>query len=186
MKRLLVITLILFSSIAYGQSLNSNWKADSNKELELLKNCDDTGTVGVSPCNKFMGAALKTLYNVDDFYSKTSERYMLTAEIASFLESSGKWTLIGKGYEQEALSKAQDLANSKKAVVAIYLNEEGLGHVAIIAPGELRLSGTWGFKVPNSVSFFPNDKSKSYVDKSLSYSFAGTQIKSVLLYGRNY
>lgn len=186
MKKYFVIALLLCSSLAYSQTLNSNWKSDLNKELELLKACDETPTMGVSPCNRFMGGALKSVYNIDDFYSKSEKRHMLSAEIALFLKNSDKWTLLGRGYEQKALSEAQNYANSKKAVVAIYVNEEGLGHVAIITPGELRLSGTWGFQVPNSVSFFPNDKAKSYVDKSLSYSFAGTQIKSVLIYGRKY
>lgn len=186
MKRFLTVVCCLCATLSFGQSINNNWKQDLNKELELLRACDDSQSTGVSPCNKFMGGALKTLYNVDDFYSKSSGRYMLTAEIAAFLKNSDKWTLLGPGYEQKALNEAQNYANAKKAAIAIYVNEEGIGHVAIIAPGDLRLSGTWGFQVPNSVSFFPSDKSKSYVDKSLSYAFAGTQIKSVLIYGRKY
>ncbi len=186
MKRLLTVIFCSCATLSFAQTINNNWKQDLNQELELLKACDDSPTTGVSPCNKFMGSALNTLYKVDDFYSKSSERYMLTAEIAAFLKNSDKWTLLGRGYEQKALHEAQNYANAKKAAIAIYVNEEGLGHVAIIAPGDLRLSGTWGFQVPNSVSFFPAEKSKSYVDKSLSYAFAGTQIKSVLIYGRKY
>jgi len=186
MKRILTVIFLICATVSFGQSLNNNWKQDLTKELELMKACDDSPTTGVSPCNKFMGEALKTVYKVDDFYSKNLGRYMLTAEIAAFLKNSNKWTLLGHGYEQKALNEAQNYANNKKAAIAIYVNEEGLGHVAIIAPGDLRLSGTWGFQVPNSVSFFPADKGKSYINKSLSYAFAGNQIRGVLIYGRNY
>lgn len=133
-----------------------------------------------------MGSALSTVYKIDDFYSKELGRHMLVSEISSFLKSSQKWKALGYAYDQKALTEAQTLANAKTAVVAIYLNAEGIGHVSIIVPGELRLSGTWGFPVPNSASMFPGHPEKSYVDKALSYSFEKSHLKNVLLYARNY
>lgn len=111
---------------------------------------------------------------------------MVVGEIAEYLESSSQWTLLGHAYEQEALNKAQNYANTRKAAVAVYLNEEGLGHVSFILPGDMNPSGSWGFNVPNSASFFMSTPQKSYVDKGLSYAFDRSLIKDVLIYGRNY
>lgn len=186
MKKLLPVLFLFLSTQVYAQSINNNWQQDLNEALKQLKECENTNPTGISPCNKFLGSTLKTVYNIDDFYSKHSDRYMLAAEIAAFLKNSDSWTLLGYGFEQKALTAAQEYANAKKAAVAVYLNDEGLGHVALIIPGELKLSGIWGIQVPNSASFFPSNAPKSYVGKSLSYSFEGTQVKRVLIYGRNY
>lgn len=177
--------LILVTSSSYAQKLNSNWKQDLHNEVQQLKGCENAQGGGVSPCNKFMGAALNTVYQVDDFYAKEKGRHMLVSEIAQFLEGSARWNLLGYAYDQKALKAAQEHANAKKAVVAIYLNEEGIGHVSIIVPGDLRPSGTWGFPVPNSASLFPGDPEKSYIEKGLSYSFEKAHLKGVLLYARD-
>jgi uncharacterized protein YchJ len=183
-----IFTLYFLLSITYvqGQSINPNWQQDLNTSLEELKQCENTNHTGVSSCNQYMGNALKQIYKIDDFYSTPDERHMLAHEIAEFLKNSESWTLLGYGFEQKALTEAQRLANDNKAVVAAYVNEEGLGHVAYIVPGEVRLSGIWGIQVPNSASLFPSDPTKSYVSKPLSYSFEGTQVKRVLIYARNY
>lgn len=186
MKNLIPIFLLFFFSSSYAQSINANWKQDLNKELEEMLACQNTATTGVSPCNKYMGSALNTVYQINDFYSKEEGRHMLVNEIDYLLKNSSKWKLLGPAYDQKALREAQELANSKKAVVAVYMNEEGIGHVSVIVPGEMKPSGTWGFQVPNSVSFFPGDPSKSYIDKGLSYSFERAHIKSLKLYARNY
>ncbi len=184
MGKYLLFVIMLISFVANGQAINKNWKQDLTQDLALIKACDNSPGPGVSACNQYMGGALKKIYIVDDFYSKSAGRYMLTAEIASYLKNDKNWTLLGYGYEGKALEEAQQLANANKAAVAIYVNEAGLGQLAVIAPGTMKLSGTWGFQVPNSVSFFPNDKEKSYIDKPLSYAFSSNQIKTVLLYGR--
>lgn len=186
MKNYLTIAFFLITTISYGQSLNSKWQQDLIQELEQFKNCDTTAVAGLNPCHKYVGNAVKTVYQVNDFYSKEQGRYMVVSEIYDHLKNSKKWTLLGHAYEQNALKEAQSYANAKKAVVAIYLNEDGLGHLSVITPGELKLSGLWGFEVPNSVSFFTSTPENSYVDKSLSYAFGKRLIKNVLIYGRNY
>lgn len=169
-----------------AQSLNDNWENELKQALEQFKNCDDTDEQGVSPCNKFVGNALKTVYKVNDFYSESSHRYMLISEISDFVSGSDKWTMLGPAYDQNALKRAQDLANSKKAVVAVYLDENNIGHVSLVLPGSLKKSGIWGFEVPNSASFFTGEPENSYVGKSLSYAFGRRHIKDVKLYARNY
>ena len=107
-------------------------------------------------------------------------------EIYDYLQHNQRWTLLGKGYEPKALAKAQSLANQKKAVVAVYLNKESLGHLAYILPGELRPSGTWRVPVPNSAAYFTAEPQKSYVNESLSYSFPYRMTPQVYLYARTY
>jgi hypothetical protein len=111
---------------------------------------------------------------------------MAANEISGFIKNSEKWTLLGHSYEQATLNTAQEYANAKKAVVAVYSNAEGVGHVVVITPGQLRASGTWGLNVPSAVSFFVNDPAKSFVDKGLSYAFAKNMQKDVLIYVRKY
>ena len=107
-------------------------------------------------------------------------------EIAAYLKDSKQWTLAGHAYEQDVLAQAQDNANARKAVVAVYMTEAGLGHVVVITPGKLQRSGSWGFDVPNAASFFSTQPDKSFVDKSLSFAFGKTMLKDVAIYTRNY
>lgn len=179
-----VISLILFVKSVHGQTLNSNWNADLKNSLDQFLACQ--GTAGATGCVKFLGESLNTVYKVNDFYSSKSGRYMTASEIAGYLKDTKQWSLIGHSYEQAALSKAQDQANAKKAVVAVYMNEAGVGHAVVITPGKLQLSGSWGMNVPNAASFFVTQPDKSFVDKGLSFAFAKTMMKDVLIYSRNY
>ncbi len=180
------MVLNTLGSAGNAQSLSNNWKSNLNKDLQEFLSCDHSEVQGISPCNKYIGTALKTIYNIDDFYSKSDGRYMLVSEIYSFVESSDRWSLLGKAYEKDALVQAQKLANNKKAVVAVYLDEKGIGHVSYILPGEMKMSGSWGFDVPNSASFFTGEPENSYVGKPLSYAFGRNHIKDVKLYARVY
>ena len=127
-----------------------------------------------------MGESLKKIYKVNDFYSTKSGRYMTATEISSFLKESDKWKLIGPSYEQKTLASAQELANSGKAVVAVYVNSAGIGHMVVITPGQLQQSGSWGLNVPSVVSFFPSQPDKSFVDKGLSFAFGKNLMKDIL------
>ncbi len=182
------LTILLSSLFAasYGQSINNSWKQDLSEQLQEFKSCENAPVNGVNPCTAFVGDMLKTVYKINDFYSQSSGRHMLVSEIAKFLKETNKWELLGHAYEQQALDNAQSYANSKKAIVAVYLNKDNLGHVSLIIPGELKPSGSWGFNVPNSASFFLSTPENSYVGKGLSYAFTRSMLKEVLLYGRNY
>lgn len=186
MKNLLVIVLLFSSAAVYAQEVHPKWEKVLNSELEQFKACEQTVEDGINSCNYFIGQALNTVYRVNDFYVADQGRHMLVGEIAQHLNESKKWTLLGHGYEQTVLKEAQAYANAGKAVVAIYLNEEGIGLVSLILPGEMKASGTWGIQVPNSAAFMINDPEKSYVSKGLSYSFDRKLLSGVLLYGRSY
>ena len=136
-------------------------------------------------CIKFQGESLKLVYKVNDFYADKAGRYMTSGEIAGYLKGSTAWSALGPVYEQETLNKAQEHANSKKAVVAVYQNASGVGHVVLITPGTLQPSGSWGLSVPNVASFFQPQPERSFVDKALSFAFTKNLMKDVVIYVRN-
>ncbi|MDN5199751.1 hypothetical protein QQ008_00215 [Fulvivirgaceae bacterium BMA10] len=177
---------VLFFSSANAQSLNKNWKTELEQALTDYKKCKNETGDNPQKCSNVTGEVLKIVYNLNDFYSSQRSRYMVAKEIAEFLEDNTEWQLLGHAYEQDALEKAQELANTKRAVVAVLPDKGDAGHVSVILPGELASSGTWGFKVPNSTSFFVHDPQNSYVGKALSYAFTRNMIKDVLLFARSY
>lgn len=141
--------------------------------------CYDGKKVGAEECIHFTSEALCRFYEIDDF--KEGEEYesykVIRDKIANL--SSG-WDCVGDASDQNALEKAQDLANTGRAVVA--LDPDKNYHVAIILPGNLKKSGTWGIKCPNSASYFRHKK-KAYFNKPLSHSYSTP--KGIKIYARN-
>ena len=182
-QKYFLVIISFFVSVSYGQGINSGWKSELNSSLQKFLNCQNSGEK--SECVQYMGESLKKIYKVNDFYSTKSGRYMSASEISDFLKESEKWKMIGPSYEQKTLATAQDMANSGKPVVAVYINSTGIGHVVVITPGQLQPSGSWGLNVPNVVSFFPNQPDKSFVDKALSFAFTKNLMKDIRIYGRN-
>ncbi len=186
LKFFFFINFSFLASFLYGQSINSNWEQELTNSIEAFKKCNQTIVNNVNPCSKYIGESVNSVYEVNDFYSEQLGRYLWGAEIIDYLKSDNQWKLLGYGYDQKALTEAQNYANENKAVVAVYLNEEQIGHVSLILPGKLTPSGSWGFSVPNSASFFISEPQKSYVNKGLSYAFTRSMIRTVTIYGRNY
>lgn len=183
---LCVLTTALFSFSSQGQSINANWQKDLTALMDQFISCTSSSS-DTYPCSAFITESVAKVYKLDGaLYSDKSKRYLQLKEISQQLTEGGQWTVIGHAYDQKALNEAQSLANAKKAVIAVYHTPEGVGHVALILPGELQYSGTWGFQVPNSASFVLNEPSKSYVGKGLSYAFARNMIKDVTLYSKKY
>jgi hypothetical protein len=176
--------LILVIS-AQAQSINNNWKQELNKSLEQFLQCG-SATASKSECSTYSAKALNVVYRINDFYSQKSGRYMTINEISEFLKNSDRWISLGKPYDQKILETAQVYANTKKAVVAVYQNAQGIGHIVLITPGQLQLSGSWGMKVPNGASFLTTEPHKSFIDKALSFAFAKNMMKDVTIYGRIY
>ena len=185
LKVFFTIAVLTSASASYGQSINAKWKQDLETTLEEFLKCKTTASDD-NRCHQFIGESLNKVYKINDFYSQKSGKFMAVSEIAEFLKSNSKWELLGHSYDQKTLETAQEHANAKKAVVALYLTPEGTGHAVVITPGELKPSGSWGLLVPSAVSFFSTEPSKSFVDKGLSYAFAKNMLKDVQIYGRNY
>ncbi|MEM6841430.1 MAG: hypothetical protein AAF944_24200 [Bacteroidota bacterium] len=183
MKYLVIVALFLTVSYSYAQRLSNDWRGQLETHLTNFKSCKSVADQN-SKCFQQIGQALHSLYQLSDFYLQDQQRYMAVSEIYEHLEKDSQWQLIGKGYEQPVLQQAQELANAKKAVIAIYLNEDRIGQLSYILPGKLSPSGSWGMQVPNSAAFITNAVEKSYVEKGLSYSFPRRLIPYVLIYTR--
>ena len=180
----LIFSITIIS--AQGQRVDQNWKNAISTAVESFKSCDQSADNSLSLCTTLIGESIKKVYMIDDFYSKTDGRYMTGNEIITNIGTNSKWKLLGYAYEQQALTLAQEYANAGKAALAVYENEEKIGNVSIILPGELIKSGSWGFDVPNSAAFIIEDPAKSYFDKGLSYAFSRSIIRKVMIYGRSY
>lgn len=182
--KMFTITLAALCAISsQAQTINQNWRQELNSSLQKFLTC---AVSKETPCVNFTGESLNTVYKINDFYSQASRRYMTTNEIANFLKNSDKWEALGQSYDQKTLSTAQEMANAKKAVVAVYQNAVGVGHVVLITPGELKPSGSWGLSVPTAASFFTVEPEKSFVDKGLSFAFMKPMLKDVHIYARKY
>ncbi|MEJ1241563.1 hypothetical protein WBG78_25675 [Chryseolinea sp. T2] len=184
MRSIYVVVMTLATMSAYGQSVNPNWKQELKSNLDKFLQCTTTGDK--TTCSRYVGESLKVVYKVDDFYSKKEGRYMTTGEIADYLKTSNSWSSIGQSYDQQVLDRAAELANSRKAVVAVYNNSSNIGHIVLITPGDMTSSGSWGLKVPAAASFFVVEPAKSFTDKALSFAFSKQMLKDVTIYTRKY
>ena len=181
----LIVLMVILILTSFNTKPNNNWSDLLENSVKEFIDCKESNPNTIIPCSKYVGLALKEVYKTNDFYLQTEKRYMTNSEIADYLQKNEKWKLLGKAYDQKVLEEAQNIANANRPVMAIYVNSENICHTAIVLPGELKLSGTWGFKVPNSVSFFFNEPENSYVGKPLSYAFRRDMIMQVLIYGRD-
>ncbi|MGC3948785.1 MAG: hypothetical protein QM762_30515 [Chryseolinea sp.] len=184
MRPIYVVVLVLATVSAYGQSVNPNWKQELKTNLDKFLQC--TATSDKAACSSYIGESLKVVYKVDDFYNKKAGRYMTANEITEYLKTSGSWSTLGQSYEQQVLDRAGEMANSRKAVVAVYNNTSNVGHIVLITPGEMTSSGSWGLKVPAAASFFVIEPAKSFTDKGLSFAFSKQMLKDVTIYVRKY
>src|SRR5690606_8627590 len=141
-----LLSLLTMATLASGaQSLNNNWNTELKEALRQFTACG-----GGADCAQYSGKSVQTVYKVNDFYSSQQDRYMQVVEIVDFLKSSNQWKMLGHAYQQDVLKEAQGRANSKKAVIAVYQDDDDASHLAVILPGELHASGSWGLQVPNS------------------------------------
>lgn len=184
MKPFFVVVLVLATMGAHGQGVNPNWKQELKENLDKFLLCTTGGDKAA--CSSYVGESLKVVYKVDDFHNKKTGRYMTASEISTYLKTSGSWSALGLSYDQQVLDRAAEMANARKAVVAVYNNAAGVGHIVLITPGEMTASGSWGLKVPAAASFFTIEPAKSFTDKGLSFAFSKQMLKDVTIYARKY
>lgn len=186
MKATKIYWLIILSSLVSLRSQqDQEWKKELESMLYEFMSCGGP-TAPNTPCNEFVAKSLMKVYQVKDF-EKSADKYMVSNEIADYVSiHTDKWTLLGTGSSQKALDEAQGYANVKKAVIAIYKNSSGYGHIALILPGQTTSSSSWQLKTPNSASFFLDNPKGAYISKPLSSAFGANKKDNVLLYGRNY
>jgi len=169
-----------------AQGVNPNWNKELSAALEQFQACAPSTAGEPTKCSATQGEALNTVYKINDFFSPKLGRQMTVNEVTAFLKESPTWESLGPAYTQGTLTQAQQLANEKKAVVAVYQNASSVGHVALVLPGDLEASGSWGLNVPNAASFFLPEPSRSFVNKGLSFAFNKNMLKDVTIYVRKY
>lgn len=122
-----------------------------------------------SDCKNFTTESIAKFYQLNDEELMKDGVYINYDKLPELVENSENWTKLGNAEDQYTLNKAQTEANKGKAVIAFVEDKKG-GHIAIILPGEMRMSNKWQLKCPNSAGFFRH-KIESYINKQLSYSF---------------
>lgn len=184
MTRWILVGLLLGATSSWAQILIPPWGSWLKELLNEYEKCDLAGNEAhPTACNVFLGRALEKVYGVKDFHREGVPTAYLTAnEIADAVLISPKWERIGNASEAVALDQAGTDANQNVAVVAVWKNPDGHGHVAIVLPGPFTET-SWGKKVPNSASFFlSRPKSESYIGLPLSRAFKKDIRQQVLLY----
>ncbi len=153
-----------------------------------LKSGSDDPT---NPCNFFIAQALDRLYNIRDFSLSRNVGsmdapgvYLPNLKIIDYvLQHDDQWIELGNAADQMTLEQAQQLANQGTAVIAF--RDQGMdGVVALIMPGELKDSSTWGMQTPNSLSFLPKFPQGSYMGKSLSFAWKKSYRPEIKLFYR--
>mgnify|MGYP003978326243 CR=1 FL=1 len=168
MQRNAIWFVALVSMLFAVTNVSAQWEDALAAMLSEFQDCSTPVESG-NPCNTVTARAVAAVYGIDDFSAGT-DGAMSIREMIAEVKSSGGWSDLGTADKQEALNAAQEAANTGRAVVAV-LEEEPVGHVALILPGKLAPSGKWGAQVPNSASFFPKTPGRSYVGKTLAYAF---------------
>jgi len=190
-RRNLVISALLilccshFATRIKSQESTPEWQADVNRMLSEFLACK-TPIDDRSPCNVFLGRALKRVYGIADFgLPGTPDSFLSANAIADKVATDSNWTFLGTADVQQKLDQAQGYANLNKAVIAVY-KSSGHGHVCLIYPGKMQLSSTWNTLVPNSASFPLDDPTHAYVGGPLSKAFGVDKRGDVKFYGRNF
>lgn len=162
------------------------WEAHLKDTIHQLFVCKEAEPVNDrSPCNYLVGHVLRNVFKVDDF---NKNKGFLTADqtISAVYSMKSLWVEIGSAGDQSVLTLSQEKANSGYAVIALY-PAVGVspGHIALVLPGKLLWSGSWGLNVPNSASFFLDQPQKSYVGRGLSLAFSAQKKGDVRLFFRS-
>lgn len=181
MIKSLIFTIVAILPVSY--LTDYTWSQDLKEIHREFTSCSASGNT--EDCRMYIGKAFSVVYGIKDFRGNGSNEFMDAGQIGSFVSNSGEWELLGAAYDEKVLTKSQALANANKAVLALYKNAQGeTMHVAIILPGDLIPSGSWGVQVPNSASLPTFDPDHSFINKGLSYAFEKRMLLNVKIYAR--
>lgn len=169
---------LIYISILVAISLTTT--NEKKESLDRIKADFLDCTRSNGACEGYTFEALQVVYP-----QKHSEHYTDNLTFMKEVRSGEEWKELGPAYKQEILVQAQQAANDDKAVVAVYLDPQDQPlHVAIILPGELRTSGSWGLEVPVSVSLPDFRPDHAYIGKPLSYAFEKSSLLSLRIFAR--
>src|ERR1700675_4276886 len=90
----LLLGLAFASLFGLQDAKNERWSGELSRMLSEFFSCQDKAD-DKSPCNRFVGRALKEVYNVDDFGPDVKGDYLDANGIAAYIATSEKWALLG-------------------------------------------------------------------------------------------
>ncbi|QSE98480.1 hypothetical protein [Fulvivirga lutea] len=181
--RYLLISCIILSTNSLSLAQSNGWQqkiAAIEKEFQQCMSSENKNT-----CQGYIGMAMQEVYKSSDLKDPASNEYLSFSEIKRLVKESDKWQMVGHAYDQEALKKAQSMANEGKPVVAVFTGDtDAETHVSLILPGDLAASGSWGMRVPDVTAFFTHNPSSSFSKKSMSYAYTKKMTLQIVLYAK--
>ena len=155
-------------------------------KLSAQLSCDPTAPINdASPCNRFVSKGLVDLHGVSDFVR--GDGHLTANEIYDYVsQPSSGWKSIGVLADTDNSLCAQFLANRGTPVIAA-IKHAVHGHVALVLPGELKSSTTWGAFAPNSAAFkyFSPNSAQTYVNGRLSQAFTAADAATAFYFYRD-
>jgi hypothetical protein len=152
-----------------------------SKLSQLLVCSEDDPMNDQSPCNTFAGRGLSAIYSINDF--QTDSGYLDANHIVDYVRGSDNWVSVGPVFDADNNLCAQALANKAYPVIAV-MQAADHGHIALVLPGEVTQSTTWGFPAAFSASFMLGHPESAYVGGPLSKAFGVDNAKQAEFFYR--
>lgn len=123
-------------------------------------------------CNLFVGRVMARMYGLSSFVSSDGS-FLKANEIAILMPTWNDWLDLGSAGDQANLTAAADAAKLNYPVLAVWANPVAgkPGHVALVGPGPLTPSGSWGLRTPVAASFTLDHPEKAFMGKPLACAF---------------
>jgi hypothetical protein len=126
-------------------------------------------------CNMFVGRVMARMYGLTTFVSE-DHSFLKANDMAGRLPTWNDWIDLGTAGDQAALSAASDEAKLGYVVLAVWANpvRGKPGHVALVGPGPLTPSRSWGgLRTPVAASFTLDDVDSAFIGQPLACAFGG-------------
>lgn len=120
-------------------------------------------------CKHYLAHAICGHFGINDFMTDDGE-YLSYDKLAGAIDGNDQWKYLGTASRQVDMDRAQEITNEGGAVLAVN-TDMGKSNVAIVVPGELVKSNSWGLNCLNVAFFFPNKPERSFASKTINYAW---------------
>lgn len=150
------------------------------------KNASRQSTIAAVECEDFVAGSIQREWSLDHFWLEDESRFMTVREIGAWLPIEGSlsgWEFLGSANEAGVQEKAAERAATGQPVVAVNNNGRTPGKVALVLPGALHNSGTYGIPVTRIAQTGARGAASSFVGCAFSYGFGRKKAPETLIYG---
>lgn len=152
--------------------------------------CFDQHTAGqeadsAEKCKNFVADSIQREWTLDHFWLEDKSRFMTVREMKSWLSIEGTlngWEFLGTANEASVHAGAAERAGAGQPVVAVYHSGSTRGQVALVLPGDLQNSGTYGIPVARIAQTGLNNSTNSFLGCAFSYGLGNTKASEALIY----